>query len=435
MIRSTSWIVVLVALGVAWWALARDRHREVWWFAVLGGATINGAAFTARAIGGQDPVPSTEHTEWAFAAGYTLFLAGLCGLAARERSTRNVVTALTLEVTAAVCGVATLLWVLIAHGEPTADSTVAFGYMLADVGIGIVIGHLFLTTGRQPAYGWLLALFVVVWTGDVAFLAGGPTSLSVALYVLGYIAAAGAIVTGADRCAPSDTEPLERVWLVAPAAVCLPATMLVSAITGEPVPAGSAVLGVVGGVACAARLALVLRNQLRRAEEMSRLALYDPLTGLPNRRYLTDRLSSVTVDGNGIGALVFIDLDDFKSVNDTFGHASGDQVLEVIADRLRRCVRDSDLVARFAGDEFVVCAQLDEVGAGELTERLTAAVEAPISLATGTVTVGASVGLTLVDPGADATTLLASADEAMYDRKRFRRAAGPRTPGPRADAT
>lgn len=422
-VRGGSWVVVVGALGVAWWAVIRHRWHGGWGLVVLGGGTITGAAFVARAVGGDDPVPSTENTEWVFAAGYGLFLAGLCGLAWQRRSSPRVVTVLGLEMTAAVCGVATVLWVVVARvGTLTADPAVAFGYMLVDVAIGIVMGHLFLTSGRQPAYGWLLVMFAVVWVGDVSFLAGGAAPVSVVLYALGYAALAAAIVAattaGADREAAAE---LERVWLVAPAVVALPAAMLVSALTGEAVPVGSAVLGVVGGAACAARLGLVLRDQFARAGALSALAMYDPLTGLPNRRYLTDRLSAVAADRNGLGALVFIDLDRFKAVNDSLGHACGDRVLEVIADRLRRCVRDTDLVARYAGDEFVVCARLDGGGVDELSGRLAAAVEAPIRLDVGTVTVGASVGVALVDGGTDPAVLLEQADRAMYERKRLRR--------------
>ena len=94
--------------------------------------------------------------------------------------------------------------------------------------------------------------------------------------------------------------------------------------------------------------------------QIERLAFYDSLTGLPNRRLLVDRLQHATaaVARSGTqGALLFIDLDNFKDLNDTLGHDTGDQLLLQVAQRLKGCVRESDTVARFGGDEFVVLVE------------------------------------------------------------------------------
>lgn len=109
---------------------------------------------------------------------------------------------------------------------------------------------------------------------------------------------------------------------------------------------------------------LDVTNRKRMEEEVRQLALYDTLTKLPNRRLLTDRMSQAMVASkrNGCyGALMFIDLDNFKLINDTHGHLAGDLLLIEVASRLKRCVREMDTVARIGGDEFVVMlAQLDE---------------------------------------------------------------------------
>jgi diguanylate cyclase (GGDEF)-like protein/PAS domain S-box-containing protein len=100
-----------------------------------------------------------------------------------------------------------------------------------------------------------------------------------------------------------------------------------------------------------------ITDQKRREDESQRLAFYDPLTGLPNRRLLLDRLAQALANcgrNQTQGALLFIDLDNFKDLNDTLGHDVGDQLLEKVANRLVTCVRQGDTVSRFGGDEFVV---------------------------------------------------------------------------------
>ena len=185
----------------------------------------------------------------------------------------------------------------------------------------------------------------------------------------------------------------------------------------------------------------------RVQEELRRTALTDPLTGLGNRLLLVDRLrrSIAALDGAagqaGHVAVIAVDLDGLKRVNDTYGHATGDDLLRETARRLRSVVRDLDLVARLGGDEFVLlCTELDVAGAARLAERIVAEISSPYLL-TGGVTAwsGASVGVTVTDdPRADVDRLLAQADRALYAAKgdggnRYvvhPRAAGLTPPGP-----
>jgi diguanylate cyclase (GGDEF)-like protein/PAS domain S-box-containing protein len=168
----------------------------------------------------------------------------------------------------------------------------------------------------------------------------------------------------------------------------------------------------------------------RVQEELRRTALTDPLTGLGNRLLLVDRLrKSVTAlaggspgpDGRGRHvAVIAVDLDGLKRVNDTHGHATGDELLRETARRLRSVVRDRDLVARLGGDEFVLlCAGVDPAGAARLAERIVAEISTPYSLPGGvTAWSGASVGVTVTDdPTDDVDRLLAQADRALYAAK------------------
>ncbi|MDZ3835829.1 MAG: EAL domain-containing protein [Rhodospirillales bacterium] len=152
-------------------------------------------------------------------------------------------------------------------------------------------------------------------------------------------------------------------------------------------------------------------------------ANFDPVTHLPNRWLALDRLVHAIVTGRRrfrkVGVL-FIDIDDFKAINDTFGHATGDRFLRQLGERIRLCVREEDTVARIGGDEFtVVLPDLRSVADAELVARkILEAVAAPFSLDGREAFVGASIGITISpEDGVDAETLLGNADAAMYKAK------------------
>ncbi|MDQ1614897.1 MAG: hypothetical protein QOJ60_836, partial [Actinomycetota bacterium] len=163
-----------------------------------------------------------------------------------------------------------------------------------------------------------------------------------------------------------------------------------------------------------ARLALV--------EEMGRLAQHDSLTGLPNRTVLLDRVEHAVARSRRSQlhlAVLFLDLDGFKAVNDRFGHAEGDELLKTVAGRLVSCVREGDTVARLGGDEFAVLVEdVEDVAEVELlARRLLAVLREEINIAEHDVVVGTSVGVALAGREDDATELLRNADMAMYRAK------------------
>lgn len=214
------------------------------------------------------------------------------------------------------------------------------------------------------------------------------------------------------------------------------ATMvLTSAILGLRLVNSTRVVGLVGVAVVlfsfAIRSALMQDAQERTLgqlqdsrAELRRQALYDALTGLPNRRLLVDRLSQALAgakrDGSRV-ALLYLDLDGFKPVNDMFGHAAGDRVLVEVARRLRSRTRESDTVARMGGDEFTLLMNLGADGdhAKTVARALLKSLNEPMEVEQSTVTITASVGIGLFpDDATDCDSLLGHADCAMYAAKR-----------------
>ena len=165
-------------------------------------------------------------------------------------------------------------------------------------------------------------------------------------------------------------------------------------------------------------------DEKKRAEDrVQYLATHDVLTGLPNRAMFTELLEhslKLARRGQRKNAVLFIDLDGFKFVNDLLGHAAGDALLVEVAVRLRASLRESDVVARLGGDEFVVI--LNDVGGREQTaqvaRKILTAVAEPVAMADRECCIGASIGIAMCpDDGDDAEMLIRNADEAMYEAK------------------
>lgn len=192
-----------------------------------------------------------------------------------------------------------------------------------------------------------------------------------------------------------------------------PVWVSITAVTGED-----------GGVShyVATHTDITLRKAAE--EEIQQLAFYDPLTGLPNRRLLQDRLHQAMSQAKRERshlALLFLDLDKFKPVNDDFGHGAGDELLQAVAQRLQACVRESDTVARVGGDEFVLLLPVIEAAAdaSAVTRKIHADLMAPFTLSQGlSVHISASTGIAVYpEHGIDETELMQHADLAMYEAK------------------
>lgn len=174
----------------------------------------------------------------------------------------------------------------------------------------------------------------------------------------------------------------------------------------------------------ARRVNLLAETSAAREKRIMESALSDPLTGLPNRTLLTERIRhslAMSRRSRAPFAIAVLDLDRFKFVNDTLGHAAGDMVLVEVANRLRGTVRDSDTVARLGGDEFVLLLQGGEDAAREVTSRIVEAMKAPLRHRDQLIDIGVSMGIAIhPQHGADDLTLLRHADSAMYRAKRRR---------------
>ena len=243
-------------------------------------------------------------------------------------------------------------------------------------------------------------------------------------------AVAGAVALIASVAAPSG------FWACVPAALLLAAsarspaataaagTAAVAAAWVPPADSPSPLLGLaVAGSSCAVLQAV--RGRLERERDaMRRSALRDPLTGAGNRRGLDERITYEVARHareRRRFAVVAIDLDGFKAVNDRFGHPAGDELLRDVAAALSEAVREQDTVARLGGDEFCVLApETDRHGAAHLAAKLERAIA---RVTTGIETLSGSVGVAVFpDDGGDAVAVLGAADKAQVEAKRARAA-------------
>ncbi|MET0208973.1 MAG: GGDEF domain-containing protein, partial [Burkholderiaceae bacterium] len=182
--------------------------------------------------------------------------------------------------------------------------------------------------------------------------------------------------------------------------------------------------GTVAGVYTLATDVTAFKQVERELDQLSRI---DPLTGLPNRRQFDQRLSEALARARRSGraaALMFLDLDHFKQINDNLGHSAGDMVLKVFAERLRACLRETDQVCRLAGDEFVLILENlhQAADATAVAEKILAAVRAPLELSGTSLTLSTSIGIATYagrteSDEAGESALLDQADDALYAAK------------------
>ena len=376
------------------------------------------------------------------AVGNLLVLAAALALIIR-RGTADLGGVIDAAVIAFAAG--SLLWVLLPHRLGPDQSFPAqvtlFVVVFALTG---VLGALLrlAQTAAEPgaALWWLLVAISLALVGNIVLAIAGPTATGEHAANMLFLAAFSA--TGLFGLDPSGPRLMHPQHPARPERLSTGRLVFLGvAVAVIPVIIGTRELlaGDVGGLLLAAQGALVavlvmariglLSAQRARAEQaLEHQAAHDPLTYLPNRRELVTRLRAELSRGVRC-VLLFCDLDDFKRINDQFGHDQGDALLIEVARRLRLCVGPPNVVSRFGGDEFVVLlidATLEE---GQATgECILAALRRPFAQTDG-VGVGVSIGIADAGDERDAEQLIRSADRAMYRAKPFRGNEPPPVPG------
>jgi diguanylate cyclase len=383
-----------------------------------------------------------------YLAAYPFLAAGLLVLIWGRRQRGDISGLLDSAIVTAGLGI--LSWVLLARptiadsGESFLAAVVAVAYPVGDIVLLAVLVRFLTTPGAWTASLWLLltaaglqiaadtaasALSLLTFHGtgmiDILWMASyvvwGASALHPSMYAL-------------SKPAPPQAQRFSRARLVAltVAVLVAPGTLAVQQLLGAPLDVWAVVIGsavmfllVVARMSVAINQIMAVSQQREKLQhELVHRAAHDSLTGLPNRaqsiRLIQGALSRAQRSGAVVG-LLFVDLDGFKAINDSLGHAAGDQVLRTVAARMQALVRAGDVVARLGGDEFVVLLEpLDEqASAVAVADRLVAAVSRPMELAGGrTVGIGASVGVALSQDGlTDAEVLLHESDVAVYRAK------------------
>ncbi|MGN8246568.1 diguanylate cyclase domain-containing protein [Cellulomonas soli] len=436
-----------VATGVVAVRLARRRlgARGGWWFVLVGLLILDLDTVVRTAHGAANPTP-----EWWLAVSPLGLLAALLGIVAllvgpRRRYDTSVVESAIFAVTTTA-----LLWGVVARphlvaigASPAAQLHAAASVFLSSAIAGAGFRVAVARPGGRGALRYIVVALTINLVAQASRVVTWESDLDRAPWVgLLWI---GVYLTIGAAAADPDAEHLVglhrprtarltglRVVALACALALNPLVVSVQQLAGAE-PDASALLV---GTLLITPLVAVMLHQVSRAQRdtearMAHQAVHDPLTGLPNRRHvdqLTGELVERVASGESPGAVVlFVDLDDFKEVNDTYGHGVGDDLLVVVARRLTEAVHDvSDqgVVARFGGDEFLVLLEGPVDG---LAERAAAAIDlrlaAPIDLGPLVTSTRASIGSAQVRSGEvrSASSLLSGADAAMYAQKRRRR--------------
>jgi diguanylate cyclase (GGDEF)-like protein len=263
------------------------------------------------------------------------------------------------------------------------------------------------------------------------YVSGGPIDT---LYLVGYLLF-GAAAAHLSMRRLTDPHPVLVTWLGPVRMACLAAAMVtgpmlvVVGTLGERgmlvVAAGTALLSLLVLARLAGLVRMLARDIAQRREleaQFSYQAFHDPLTGLTNRRRFIEATDAALATRSRSGTVValFLDLDDFKNVNDSLGHAAGDALLVAVADRLRGGLRATDVVARLGGDEFgVLLTDVPDIAYPvKVSERLLARLVEPIDVDGVAIEVGASIGIAMDTPTMRTVDdLLGDADVAMYQAK------------------
>jgi diguanylate cyclase (GGDEF)-like protein len=434
--------VAMVFVGV--WQNRPDRRLPWILMAVGQGLFVAGdLLWNWYEIVGEDPFPSMADA--LYLAGYPFIALGLMLLIRRrlgDGDRGGLLDAAILTTAAAI-----MSWTFLMQpqlGTTDVDSlslAISLAYPIADLLlIGVAMGLLTTPGARTASFrilGASLALLLVadqvyaLQTFEGTYVSGSPLD---SVYLVSYL------LFGAAALHPSmrrltEPHPVTVTWLGPVRLICLAAAMVTGPllVTIGPaadsglvvVAAGTALLSLLVLARLAGLVGILARDVAKRRAleaQLSYQAFHDPLTGLVNRRRFVEAAESALGSGSmpGSVAALFLDLDDFKTVNDSLGHAAGDELLVAVADRIRNGLRASDMAARLGGDEFgILLRDIPNASfAKAVADRLLENLDQPFTVAGVSVEVGASVGIAVDSPSMRTVDdLLGDADVAMYQAK------------------
>jgi diguanylate cyclase (GGDEF)-like protein len=386
--------------------------------------------------------PTADGTiaDFLFTIANVLLLSGALGVVVK-RGRKDVGGIIDAAVVAFALGGLTwdalLLPHLTATGAPTSRQIALFTDVLVLMGILGALARVSLVAAeRIPALRLLVLALLGALVGHVsAGLVTDPTTLirpdwTNAIFLVAYVAVGCAALHPSARLVtcpgpePKDELTAGRLVFLGIALAAIPVVGGGRVVLGLPTDGLLIALGSAAVVPMVmVRIARLSAQRARAERALVHLANHDPLTRLPNRSAcmaaLTDALDCSRGAAMPGAAVLFCDLDGFKPVNDRLGHRAGDELLAAVADRLRACVRDGDVVSRFGGDEFVVVCRSDRPREATelLCERIREALLRPFVLDGETALIGVSVGAAIAGAGATAEELINRADAAMYRAK------------------
>ena len=419
--RRRSWLVITVGLGL------------------LG---VGNVVYSILAL--SNPVqPYPSLADLCYLLGYVGLTSGALGLI--HGRTTGSQRAPMIDAAIVTMGAAAAFWVAIMLPSITGSTdllgtVVSLAYPGADLVILMVGLHALLGGAARPRFlSFLMAGLGLYLVADVVY----AQAVVAGTYVFGdpidVVWIVGVLLIGVGALHPSAKDPVvavpkvearlspSRLALLAFAAFLAPALLVLNRQSSDPwMIVGLIVTWIVLFGLVLIRLAstvdelagsLIHRRLLQ--DDLAFQATHDSLTRLANRALFETRLESAIVPNPAGTGLIFLDLDDFKTVNDTLGHATGDALLRTIAARIQRELRSTDLGARLGGDEFAILVENcpDELTLRALAERILTAIRAPVALAGRHLIVHASAGMAFGRVGATGMELMGDADVAMYQAK------------------
>ena len=418
----------------------RPAHRVPWILLAAGLLlfAIGDLTWTLLELAGESPWPSAA--DIAYVSGYPVLMLAFLGIIwvrVGDGDKSGLLDAVILAGGVALVGWVTLLRPVVdMPGEPI-ETAISIAYPLGDLLlIGVVIGLLATPGARGPSFVLLAAALISQFAGDLlyavqvadeTFVDGGPLDLT---WIASYLMLGAAALLPSMRHVAMP-HPVRIAWLSPLRLAFLSLAMLVGPTLMlihqdediAIVVAGTAILSLLVVLRLAIVVGALARdNAARRSleRELNHRATHDSLTGLANRRHFLEKLEAAlgarTGDRDPVSVL-FLDLDDFKAINDTLGHATGDALLSAVAGRLAGHLRAGDIAARMGGDEFGILLHADANAAMTVAQREVAALAEPVTVGDRALRVSGSIGVATARRDSTVVSLMSEADVAMYRAK------------------